>query len=229
MRGLRIGHSVVPRIGAHGKDFDVDAQGTSPSTVTLDTQASGSSIIAATFGEFTRYSVGADSKGNTLSLLETSGYNGGLWPGFGLELYGKADASGGASHAVSITKLGGFEIQETTLIVAEVIGGRTIQDTSVVTRAAAGAGVPYTSAAVTVTGPAVLLAVWGGDASGNVSSMDVSPENGWTVIESDLRVSTAYIQASMAYKRVTAAGDYTCTWTPVGNQGAILAMAAVQA
>ncbi len=229
MRGLRIGHSVVPRLGAHGKDFDVDAVGTSPSTVTIDTQASGSSIIAATFGEFTRYSVGADSKGNTLSLLETSGYAGGLWPGFGLELYGKANATGGSSHAVSITKSTGYEVQETTLMVAEVIGGATIQDTSVVARAAAGAGVAYTSAPVTTTGPAILLAVWGGDGSGNVSSQDANPEAGWTLIEYDFRVSTSYIQAALAYKRVVAAGDYTCTWTPVGNQGAILAMAAVQA
>lgn len=229
MRGLRIGHSVVPRLGAHGKDFDLDTQGTSPSTVTLDTQVSGSSLIVASFGEFARYAIPADGKGNTLSLLETSGYNGGLWPGFGLELYGKADMAGGASHTVSLTKSTGFEGEESTLLVAEVIGGRTIQDTSVVTRAGAGAGVAYTSAAVTVTGPAILLAVWSGDASGNISSMDAAPEAGWTLLEYDFRVWTAYIQAALAYKRVATAGDYTCAWTPAGNQGAILALAAVQA
>lgn len=226
MRSLRIGHSPNPQLGVHGSDFDLDGAGTSPSTVTLNSSANSSSLLVVTFGEFANYSAPTDNKGNTLTLVENSGYDANKWPGFGLELYAKAGAAGGSGHVVSLTKTGSAGA-ETTLIVLEATGSRTLQDTSVITRAAAGAGVSYTSASVVATGPALLVAIWGGDGGGDLSDQTATPENGWTVAESLFLGNTAYIQACVATK-VVAAGTHTCAWTPTQNQGAILAMAAFQ-
>lgn len=65
MRGLRIGHTPGPQLGVHGSDFDIENSGTSPQTVTRNTAASGSSILAILFGEFTNCSAPSDNKGNT--------------------------------------------------------------------------------------------------------------------------------------------------------------------
>jgi hypothetical protein len=215
-----------PQLGDHGSDFDLEGSGTSPQVVTIDTQAAGSSILAITFGRFANYGAPTENKGNTPALLETSGYHGGLWFGYGLEAYGVANAAGGTGHAVTVTKTTGTE--ESTLIVVEA-RGTTIQDTSVVTRAAAGDGVAYTSASVTTTGPALLIAAWGGDGGTGVASQEANPEEGWTVVEELNLPGTPYIQACVAVKAVSAAGTYTCDWAPVSSQGAILFMAAVQA
>ena len=97
------------------------------------------------------------------------------------------------------------------------------------TGAGAGAGVPYTSAAVTTTGSALLIAAWGGDGGVGTVNQTATPGSGWTLIESLFLGSTAYIQAAVAVKAVSAAGTYTCDWTPAEDQGAILFLAAVQA
>lgn len=215
-----------PPLGGHGGDWDIQGSGTSPQTVTINTQASGSSLIVVTLTDPGIYGTPTDNKSNTFSLLESSGYHGGAWAPFGMEVYGKANAAGGSSHAVSISKSSASE--ESTLIVIEGKGA-TIQDTSIVTRAGAGAGVAYTSASVTTTGPALLIAVWGGDGNAETDDQTAAPGAGWTLIESLFLGDTAYIQAAVAVRHVTSAGSYTCDWTPVMNQGAILFLAAVQA
>lgn len=213
-------------LGDHGGDWDIQGSGTSPQTVTIDTQASGSSLIVVTLTDPGIYGTPTDNYSNTFTLLESSGYHGGLWSPFGVEVYGKASAAGGSGHAVSISKSSATE--ESTLIVIEGLGA-TIQDTSIVTRAGAGAGVAYTSASVTTTGPALLVAAWGGDGSQLLTDQTVAPEAGWTLVESLFLGATAYIQAAVAVKAVSGAGTYTVDWTPVQDQGAILFLAAIQA
>lgn len=225
--GANVAASVAaPELGGHGSDFDIQGSGTSPQTVTINTQTAGSSLIVVTLSDPGIYGTPTDNKGNTLTLLESSGYHGGLWAPFGMEVYGKASAAGGSSHAVSITKSTATE--ESTLIVIEGVGA-SIPDTSIVTRAGAGAGVAYTSASVTTTGPALLVSACGGDGGVDTTDQTATPEAGWTTIESLFLGLTAYIQCAVAVKRVSAAGTYTCSWTPVENQGAILFLAAVQA
>jgi hypothetical protein len=213
-------------LGDHGGDWDIQGSGTSPQTVTINTQAAGSSLIVVTLSDLSIYGTPTDNKSNTFTLLESSGYHGGLFTGFGLEVYGKANAAGGSSHAVSIAKSTATE--ESTLIVVEAKGA-TIQDTSIVTRAGAGDGVAYTSASVTTTGPALLISAWCGDGFVGITDMSAAPENGWTLIDSLFLTATSYIQAAVAVKAVTSAGTYTCDWTPANSQGAILFLAAVQA
>lgn len=225
MRGLRIGHTPGPQLGVHGSDFDIENSGTSPQTVTRNTAASGSSILAILFGEFTNCGAPSDNKGNTYTLLENSEYFD-LWAGFGLELYGKANAAGGSSHALSMAKV--TTTAESTLMLVEVTGASVIQDTSIVARQRQGAGVPYSSASVTTTGPALLVSIWGGDGDTNFTNQSATPEAGFEVIESLFLGQTAYIQAACAVKRVNAAGTYSCAWTPTQNQGGIVALAAIQ-
>lgn len=226
-RGLRIGHTVGPLLGNHGSDFDLEAAGTTPIGCAITTQALGSSIVIACLGRLIDFGAPTDNKGNTYSLLESSGYHGGLWSGYGMELYGKADAAGGSSHTMQFAKTGNAA-DEASFLAAEVKGGTVIQDSSIVTRAGAGDGVAYTSASVDTTGPALLIALWAGDGGVGVASQTVVQEAGWEMIESLFLTNTAYIQAAMAAKRVSGAGTYTCDWAPVASQGAILGLVAVQ-
>lgn len=220
--------SGIPSLGSHDSQFDLDGSGTSPSTANLNTQASGSALVVAAFGNLTDIAVPADSKGNTIPQVETSGYYGGQWAPYGLNLHALADVDGGSGHNVSLTKTSS-PAAESTIIAVEILNGRVVKDTSIVNRQGAGAGVPYTSGSVTTDGPAILIAVWGGDGGLGLTSQEANPEAGFTTIESLFLPATAYIQAAVAWKYVEAAGTYTCDWTPVENQGAILALVAIQA
>jgi hypothetical protein len=214
--------------GAHGSDFQLHHRGTSPSTVALGTTArSGSSLVVCQFGDLTKLHAPVDNKGNAFTLLLSSGYHGGAWKPFGMRMYATMAAAGGPAHAVSMAK--DTATDESTLIAIEVRGGATLRDKSVVTRAAAGPGAPSVSGSIVTTGPALLLALWGGDGDVDLTDQRATPEKGWTTIESRFLGRTAYIQAALAWKRVDAAGPQACAWTPAQRQGAILAMAAIQA
>ncbi len=227
-RGLRIGYTLGPQLGAHGSDFDLYGAGTSPSTVALTTQAAGSSILVCALGYIADLSAPTDSKGNTYTKAEESvGYFGNQWPGFGLQMFAKANAAGGSSHTVSLAKADAP--QESSLLVVEAKSALTLQDTSIAARQTGGAGVSYDSAIVTTTGRALLLSIWAGDGDTGNTNQSAAPGAGWDLIEYLFLGSTAYIQAAIAAKIVATAGDYVCTWTPVQSQGAIVGMAAFQA
>jgi hypothetical protein len=214
--------------GAHGSDFQLHHRGTSPSTVALGTTArSGSSLVVCQFGDLTKIHAPTDNKGNEFTLLLSSGYHAGAWKPFGMRMYAKTAAAGGPAHVVSMAK--DTATDESTLVAIEVKGGATIRDKSVVARAAAGAGMPSASGSIVTTGPALLLALWGGDGDVDLTDQRATPEKGWTVIESRFLGRTAYIQAALAWKRVDTAGPQACTWLPAQRQGAILAMVAIQA
>lgn len=215
-------------LGAHASDFDLLGAGTTPSSVALNTQTQDSTLIVPTFGEFVQYNTPTDNKGNTLTLLKSSGYNGGAYPGFGMRVYGAANAAGGSSHNVQFTKASGHASDESTLVALEVKGGRVIQDSSIVTRAGAGAGVAYASASVTTTGPAILVTAWGGDGNEFTTDQTAAVQSGWEMVESLFLGLTSYIQAAVAFKYVSGPGTYTVQWTPVANQGGIIALVAVQ-
>lgn len=227
MSGLVIAPSGIA-LGNHAGDWDEDGSGTSPTSVTINTQVSGSSLAIMTFTDPGIYTTPTENKGNSgkIQLYESSGYAGGLWAPYGMEYYGIPNAFGGSSHTFQFTKTDA--VRESTLIVVEVTGAPVIEDTSITNVAAAGAGVPYSSATVTTSGPAMLVATWGGDGGVGMPTQVVNVEDGWTMIESDFRTGIAYIQAAVAVKYVPTAGTYSVQWTPVGNQGAILALSAHQ-
>lgn len=228
MRGLRIGHA-GPQLGAHASSFHLDGGGgsVSPQVVEITSQVAGSSLLALLFGQQDAMDAPVDSKGNSLSLLGASDYAGGLWAPFGMEAYAAGGIVGGSGHSVSVTKTS-FDTREQTLILVEARGSSGLQDFSIRNRAAAGAGVGYSTDPVTVTGKALLVSAWGGDGGYGISQ-DASPEDGWTMIESLFLPDTSYIQAAVAVKVVMVPGDYSCVWTPVASQGAIVSLFAFQA
>lgn len=162
-----------------------------------------------------------DNKGNTyLPIGSPQVYS--LWTSSGTALYASAPANGGASHIVQTTRQVNYD--ETTMSLVEVRNGNYLQD---VKWREALAGNPITSASVTTTGPALLIAWWWGDAGVDFDKTAV-PNNGFTVIHSIL-ASGELVQCAVAVRQVSAAGTYNVTWTSTPIQGAQLWLAAVQA
>jgi hypothetical protein len=80
---------------------------------------------------------------------------------------------------------------------------------------------------VTTTGPALLIAVWGGDAW--ELRHTATPGDGFQLIESYLALGpTSGVQIAIAAKQVTAPGTYSMTWTATPDQGAACYLIAVQ-
>lgn len=218
------GGSLAPAFLDSDSQFQIDGVGT-PTAVNTLTTTNGCTIVTAAFGDLSRFSAPTDNKGNgSYTSRGTSGYAGGLWPGFGLNLFAKANALGGASHIITVTKSNPTTYEFSLLSVA--VAGTTIEDSSIVARAFNQAQV---SASVTVTGPARLVAVWGGDAGVNDNPKDTAPVGvEWTMHESLFLNDEAYIQAAIATREVDI-GTHTVTWTqPNASQGAILALLAVR-
>lgn len=219
-----------PTLGGHNADFQIQDSGTSPATVTFNSQPSGSTILGYLMCAFSEIGPVADNKGNgAFTLLDSSAYAGGLWPDYGLEVYSKTGAVGGSSHTLSATK-SIHTTYESTLIGVEIRGAGTIQDHSIVARAAAGAGVPTSSGNVTATVAARLVACWTGDGGTSLPSQAVTLPDGWSFVESLFLAGTSYIQACVAVKDdVVPAGTYSMAFTPVSNQGGIVSLLALQA
>jgi hypothetical protein len=84
-----------------------------------------------------------------------------------------------------------------------------------------------TSASVTTTGPATLVAFWWGDAPAQDDPQTAVPDNGFTPVDAVLEPHNL-VQCVVAVKNVTAAGTYNVTWTSTPVQGAQLWLIAVQ-
>jgi hypothetical protein len=145
-----------------------------------------------------------------------------LWPSSGTALHACEQARGMAGHVVTVAKP--KVTDETTLSVVEITGGGLVRD---VKWREVLSGQPLTSASVTTTGPALLVAWWWGDAGVDLDKTAV-PDNGFTVVDSVLAAG-ALVQCAVAVRQVGAAGTYNVTWASTPQQGAQLWLAAVQA
>ena len=172
--------------------------------------------VASSFGPAT---VPTDNKGNAFKLLGVHDYSPN-YPNSGEALYAVAQAVGGAGHIFS-TRL--TISDEVTFSVIEVKNGGLVQDAK---WNKASTGASNTSATVTTTGPATLVAIWAGD--GAAARMTAVPDNGFTVVESQLVNTTCAVQAVVATKHVPAAGTFDVSWSVTPPQGANLWLAAVQ-
>lgn len=213
-----------PAIGYHGIDTQFEGSGTSPSTLSGTTAASGSAFVMASLTLFSAATDPTDNKSNSYTQLQNGAYAGGLWVGYGMKVFGDCPATGGSSHTFSLAKAGG-PTGESTLLVTEVTGASSIATSSLVARSAAGAGVSQSSASVTTTGPAMLLGYWSGDGDSGTHTFDFG--DGFTKLDS-AEFSGAYIQAGVGYKYVSSAGTYTFSVTPTQNEGGIFILVAVQ-
>lgn len=212
-------------LGAHSNTVQLDGAGSSPATVSINSAASGSTIILMRGGAHADNADPTDNKGNTLTQRGTDqGYAGGLWSGFGLEIWGVTDADGGSSHVLSTTK--SHTDWEISLVMLEVLGGSTIT-TAQGNAAAAGAGVAYSSPSIVMPGSGLVFAIASGDGDAATDDQTLTPSDGWTMVESSFLADTAYVPFAVASRYYSAAGTYSLQWTPTVNQGAAMFMVGV--
>ncbi|MGR4871823.1 hypothetical protein ACIPRI_23495 [Variovorax sp. LARHSF232] len=212
----------APALGAHALSFNRDEVST-PALVAsgLSTSTSGSTLLACVGRGLFSADIPTDSAGNVFVQLGVS-HTYALWPKSGTALFACEKAQGMAGHVVSVVKP--IITDETTMSVVEVTGGGLVRD---VQWREVLSGQPLTSASVTTTGPAVLVAWWWGDAGVEENKTAVA-DNGFTVIDSILE-SGSLVQCAVAVRQVGAAGSYNVTWTATPQQGAQLWLVAVQA
>ena len=205
-----------PRTGVHALGWCEETSATNPvATAGITTKAQGSSFLCFYGGYTSNNAVPVDSKGNVLTLLDSSYYVP-YGTGFQSRAYGCLNGIGGAGHTVSFTK-NSIAAGEVSLALVEAINTDTIADSAVIY---VGAGNPLVSGSVTVDRPAILIAAWFGDGGGQEHT--AVPNNGFTVVESLLSLHpNLAVQCAFAVKAVDA-GTYNVEWTETPDQGAAL-------
>ncbi|MEJ8812236.1 hypothetical protein WKW77_14225 [Variovorax ureilyticus] len=213
----------APALGAHGLNFNgLNTSAPALSVSGMSTRASGSSLLVSVGrGDQAASATPTDNAGNAFVQLGTThAYT--LYPTSGTALFACEKARGMAGHTVSAAKPN--LIDEVTLSVVEITGGGLVRD---VKWREVLSDQPLTSASVTTTGPALLVAWWWGDA-GVDGNKTATPDGGFAVIDSVLAAG-ALVQCAVAVKQVSSAGSYNVTWTSTPQQGAQLWLAAVEA
>jgi hypothetical protein len=220
---VSVAAAVVPTLGAHGLAFH-RTQGSVGAALTVPAMStqSGSTMLVfvgkSTLGNLT---APFDNKGNSPYTRIGTTHEYTRWRGQGTSAFSFLSIAGGTDHRVSVDDSNAFD--EVTVGAVEVRNGGRIQDAqwNEVLDATT-----HTSASVTTTGPATLLAVWFGDDSSATPSNPV-PNNGFTVIERQ-GASTETVAMFIATRDVSAAGTYSVTWAATPRQGAQLYLVAVQ-
>lgn len=218
------GTEVNAALGAHVLLWHEDGAGPSVAlTPAVNTQASGSSLIAFSAGYASNNLGPTDNKGNQWQPLGPPvvyrGYNG----VFNVKAYRVNAAAGGNGHILSIVK-NGAPSGEITLPFVEVKQSAALH--AVAQNYPLAASI-VTSASVTTTAPATLVAFWWGDAGGLVHS--AIPNNGFSIIENFVNLPpNSAVQCVVAVRQVSAAGTYQVSWTQSPAQGAVLWLFAFQ-
>lgn len=187
-------------------------------TEPITTQANGSFLVAFSAGFVSNNSTPTDNKGNTFRPLgEAVAYR--YYDGvYDVKPYYVQSAHGGSGHTVSIVK-NGVPAGELTLPFVEIRNFGA--NMPIVKTNYPQPGNVLTSASVTTTGPATLLAFWFGDQSGLHHS--AIPNNGFQIIENFVNLPPdSAVQCVVAARQVTAAGTYNVSWTTSPEQGAPL-------
>lgn len=205
--------------------------------LTMTTQAANSVIVACVMRDqwSKDSSAPTDNKGNTYTIQGTSH----AYLGFATAasaVFAVAGAAGGSGHTLSLTwpsSSSNVTGAEQSILVVEVPTRRSnpiVQAASFVERLTAAS---VTSASVTTTGPAVLVAFWLG--TGGVVTVGTAhpgaPQSPLTSIpNADTAVAihnNGYIQAKAAWAYQAEPGTYTATWTGT-SEGAQLYLVAIQ-
>ncbi|MBE1161957.1 hypothetical protein [Dyella acidiphila] len=219
------GDASTPSLGAHTLQTQSEGLGTSPVvTDPITSQQHGSSLIVFNGGYLSNASGPVDSYGNRWKQLGNDvPFGNGYGDRFNVKAYVALAAKGGSEHTVSFTK-NGNAAGEISVPFIEIRNAGVLQDVS---QNYAPTGLVMTSGSVTTTGPATLIAVWWGD--GGIKRMSAVPNNGFTVIDSYLKLpDNSGVQCAVAYKQVAAAGRYDVSWAGAPAQGAILWLLAFQ-
>jgi len=211
-------------LGAHMLYWQGEGAGSSPAvTSPIDTQATGSSLIVFNAGYASNTLAPTDTYANLWSPLGSAVVYDGYDGAFDVKAYVALGGRGGNGHTVSIVK-NGQTAGEITMPFIEVRNAGVLQ---AVAQNYPSANATITSGTVTTTGPATLIAVWWGDAF--VLDMTAVPDQGFTRIDCLLHLPpNSAVQSAVAYRQVSAAGNYNVTWSQSPAQGAPLWLFAFQ-
>jgi hypothetical protein len=214
-----------PSLGAHTLLTHSEGLGVSPAiTAPITTQASGSTLIVFNGGYTDNNAPPVDSYNNRWKPLGKRVTYGNGYDRFSVQGYIALTARGGPRHTASIVKAG-QTAGEISMPFIEIQHAGVLQDMA---QNYPPADIVVTSGKVTTTGPATLIALWWGD--GGVKQMSAVPNNGFTVIESFLKLpDNSGVQCAVAFKQVQSAGTYDVSWIDTPVQGAILWLLAFQA
>jgi hypothetical protein len=209
------------QLGAHVLYAQNDTFGTSPAvTPPIVTQPSGSTLLALSMGWLRNLAAPVDSFGN--AWLPISGPNIYFSADFYTALWAAPVANGGAGHTLSFDK-STHPQGEISMALIEVTHGGAVD---MVYDLAPGSN--QTPGSLTVTGPATLIAIWGGDSA--ALDHTAVPDNGFTVIDSYLDFGSngeTAVQVAIAAKQVTTPGTYTVRWTSTPTQNCACYLIAV--
>jgi hypothetical protein len=203
-------------LGAHTLLGQEDGSAVSPAvTAPINTQPGGSVFIAFNAGYASNNNPPTDNKNNLWNALNQPVIYNGYGGAFDVKAYISTTHFGGNSHTISIIK-NGTTTGELTLPFVEIRNAKLVD---VAQNYPAGAII--TSGTVNTNGPATLIALWWGDATGLVHT--AVPGNGFSIVDSFLNLPPgSAVQCAVASRQVTAAGAYNMTWTQTPTQGAIL-------
>lgn len=213
-------------LGAHTLYVQSEGLGATPAvTNPITTQKSGSVLIVFNGGYSGNSGQPVDTYSNRWkSLGRPVPYGNGYGDRFDVKAYIARSAKGGPGHTVSIAKPAD-PAGEISIPFVEIRQAGILED---VVQNYAPTGLVMTSGKVTTTGPATLIAFWWGD--GGVKRMTAVPNNGFSVIDSFLRLpDNSGVQCAVAVRQVATPGTYDVSWTGVPAQGAILWLLAFQA
>lgn len=218
----------APSLGVHGLAGQLDGAGSSPCTVNIGTvQAAKSTVVMFQGGRTTEPGTTSDNYSNGYSQLGSL-IDFTAWPNFGWITWYDPAVSGGANFTLSRTKTVHAN-EEITIVGVEVKNGGVVSQATPIETAS---GATATSNTVTTQGPAVLIALHGGDTgvsgSRNAVPNAASIADGWSKIESYELTDAAHVQVAIAVRTVPAAGTYSITWDHTPNERAILLLVAVE-
>ncbi|HEU4728986.1 MAG TPA: hypothetical protein VFT22_13875 [Kofleriaceae bacterium] len=219
----------MPGVGAHAlADYHLNefVDEHSISTPSMSTSPSGSTIVVSIGrGDNRQFVLPTDNKGNSpyqqLGMVQTYP----SYPQSGTAVYAFTNATGGNDFRVSTTRNNNERGQpdEITIAAVEVLEGKTIHDFAWTS----GTDDPLTSASVTTTGPATLIAFWWGDGFPG-TPQEALPDNDFSPLDTNAQELDSFVQCAVAAKNVSSPGTYNVTWKATPPQGAQLWLIAVQ-
>jgi hypothetical protein len=209
-------------LGAHTLLTHDQGKGTAPATTApVDTQASGSTLLAVSMGRNANFVTPTDNYHNAWTMLgHRNSYAGGP---FYTAVWTAVAAKGGAGHTLSAAKPSD-PVDEISLALIEIRNGSVIRDARY---AYPQSGSRMSAGTVRTDGAATLVAIWSGD--GSQLQHSAVPSDGFQVIESYLMLGpSSGVQIAVGVKQVAAAGQYTMSWNAAPEQGAACYLIAVQ-
>lgn len=211
-------------LGAHTLLTQPNGLGVSPAiTAAITTQSAGSALIILEGGYANNATTPKDNYANAWRRVGNTVVFNGYGSSFDVRAYVAMQARGGAGHRVTVPKNMQPE-GEVSIPFIEIKNAGMLKDLA---QNYPEPGLVVTSGKVTTTAAATLVAVWWGDAG--VKRMTATPNNGFTVIDSFLKLpDESGVQCAVASRQVAAAGTYDVSWTSAPVQGAILWLFAFQ-